>query len=569
MKVRKISLTLQILLINIAVLIVTTIILGAGTMINMKSAMMHQIRQRMLDLANTSAANIDGDFLQNVSEAYIGTARYDEAMARMIMFRDNTDLEYIYCMRQTGPDSFEYTLDADPEEPADFGDPVEVTDALINAGNGTPDVDDEPYEDDWGRHYSAYSPIRNSRGDVVGVMGVDFSAQWFDDQVTGQLRTIVLLSIVILAVSIALILFIMGRVNKGFRTLNEKICEIADGSGDLTKNIEITSGDEFEVIAGNMNTFIGQIRDIVSGVKSNVDDTVSSAGELAALAEQASDTMGSLSQAISGVSSGAAQQANDVNDASGNVVSIVNRLTDVSDTISVAEGCTTGMTENSIKVAESFDVLIEDIQKSMKELEQVTREIGVVGSSVDEVISTAEVINAIANQTNLLSLNASIEAARAGEAGRGFAVVAEEIGKLAIQSNDSAASIKKIMDELKVQTGKTIGLVKKLNDVMSGQERTSCESRDYLFTLFDAINNTKDSFDTISKNVEDIKGACNELNSTIESLSAISEENAASAEVTAASFTEIAGIISSVTEKSETMSEQSGKLGSIVGNYKV
>ena len=569
MKVRKVSLTMQIMIINIAVLLITTLVLGIGTMVNMKSVMMHLIRQRMLDIANTAAASMNGDFLDGVTEAYVGTPRYDEVMNTMNVFKEHTDLEYIYCMRQTGPEAFEYTLDADTEEPADFGDSVEVTDALIMAGSGTPDVDDEPYEDDWGRHYSAYSPVFTSSGKVAGVVGVDFSAQWFDDQVSTQIRTILILSSVILAVSIAVILFIISRINHGFRTLNDKLCDIADGSGDLTKNIEITSGDEFEVLAGNMNTFVGQIREIVAGVKSNVDDSISSSGELASLAEKASDTMGSLSQAVSGVSAGAVQQANDVNNASGNVVSIVNRLSEVTDTIVVAEECTGGMSENSGKVAESFDVLIEAIHNSMEELQQVTKEIGAVGSSVDQVINAADAINAIANQTNLLSLNASIEAARAGEAGRGFAVVAEEIGKLAIQSNESAASIKKIMDELKIQTGKTIGLVTNLNEVMSKQENTSRESREYLFTLFGDINNTKESFDAIRQNVDGIRGACDELNSTIESLSAISEENAASAEVTAGSFSEIAQIINSVTEKSEGINEQSNRLGEIVSNYKV
>ncbi len=569
MKVRKVSLTTQILIFNIAVLLLTTIILGTAMTVNMKSVMMHQIRQRMLDLANTAAAGVNGDFVETVSEVYIGTARYNEVMDVMGVFRDNTDLEYIYCMRQTGPDSFEYTIDADPEEPADFGSPVEVTDALLVAGSGTPDVDDEPYEDDWGRHYSAYSPIHNSAGKIVGVLGVDFSAQWFDDQVATQIGTILIIGGIIFVVSMVVIFLIMSKIKKGFSTLNDKLCDIADGSGDLSKNIEIETGDEFEVLAGSMNTFIGQIRDIVSGVKSNVEDSITSSGELAALAEKASDTMSNLSQAIAGVSSGAIQQADDVNAASGNVVSIVNRLSDVADTISVAEDHTVAMSDNSIKVAENFDELIEAIQNSMTELERVTSEISMVGNSVDEVIKAADVINAIANQTNLLSLNASIEAARAGEAGRGFAVVAEEIGKLAVQSNDSAASIKKIMDELKVQTGKTINLVTNLNDVMSKQEETSNNSKGYLFTLFDDITNTKESFDAIRMNVEGIKAACDELNSSIESLSAISEENAASAEVTAGSFSDIAGIIGSVTERSEGISAQSNKLGEIVSSYKV
>ena len=93
MKVRKISLTLQILIINILVLLVTTVVLGAGTLINMKSVMLHLIRQRMLDLANTAAANIDGDVLESITADDIGGEAYDEVMARMAVFRDNTDLE--------------------------------------------------------------------------------------------------------------------------------------------------------------------------------------------------------------------------------------------------------------------------------------------------------------------------------------------------------------------------------------------------------------------------------------------------------------------------------------------
>ena len=568
MKVRRISLTLQILLINVVILVVATAVLGTISVNQSASAMDHLIKQRMMDIANTAAAEIDGDVLDALEDGDQETAEYASVLEDLAAYRDNTDLEYIYCMEKSG-NGFIFTVDADPEEPADWGDEVEITDALVAAGNGKGAVDDEPYADEWGNHYSAYSPVFTSSGKVAGVVGVDFSADWYDEQIASNIRTVVFTSLIILAVSILAILFLSSRINKGFKTLNNKLSDIADGSGDLTKKIEISSGDEFEVIAGNMNTFIDQIRDIVSGVKNNVDVSVEDSRELTDITERASETMNELSNAISGVSSGALQQAEDVNSASDNVKTIVERLSEMSETVETAEECTKSMADNSSYVSKTFEELIASIQESMRELAQVTDGMANVGNFVEEVTNAADVINSIANQTNLLSLNASIEAARAGEAGRGFAVVAEEIGKLAVQSNESSASIKTIMDELKTQTDKTIGLVTKLNDVMSKQETTSMNSKESLTTLFDDISSTRENFETIKENVDDINNVCNILNDAISSLSAISEENASSAEITANACTEITDIINNVSERADNIKNQSDDLGNMVGKYKV
>jgi methyl-accepting chemotaxis protein len=571
MKVRKISLTLQILVVNILVLLFATVVLGTVSTKQSKVIMQELIRQRMLDISNTAAASVDAEVLETITEDDVvnQTEAYQTIINELAIYRDNTNLEYIYCMEQTGPENFIFTVDSAIDDAADYGEEVELTDALAIAGTGTAAVDDEAYEDEWGKHYSSYSPIFNSANKMVGIVGVDFSADWYEEQISSYVRKVTLLSIAILVVSAILVVFIIKKINRSFVALNDKLCDVADGSGDLTKNVEIMSGDEFETIALNMNRFIGQVRGIVSGVKGNVETSIASSNELSVIADEASETVDSLTQTISNVSQGAAQQADDVNDASEKVANIVDRLSEMSQTIKVAENCTNSMSDNSSQVSQNFDILLKAMRQSMTELEQVTREISAVGASVEEVTNAADAINAIANQTNLLSLNASIEAARAGDAGKGFAVVADEIGKLAVQSNESAASIKQIMDELSRQTGKTIELVKDLNSVMSQQEKTSRDSMESLTTLFDNINNTKDSFNNIRTNVAGISEACDVLNGTIESLSAISEENAASADATADAFTEITRIIGNVSDKADSIKNQSDELGGMVGSYNV
>ncbi len=568
MKVRRISISTIILVIVIVVLVVSSVTLSIFSINHSNGSMRIAVNQRMLDVANCAAASVNGDNLKILTAEDKGTPEYEDVYKALELFKNSVSLEFVYAIMNKGNNQFTFSVDPS-DDPAEFGEPVECTEALIAASKGTPGVDEEPYEDDWGLHYSAYSPVYDSEGKVAGIIGVDFDAGWYDEQITSHTRTVVIVSLITIALGVLVALWIALNIKKRFRMLNAMLVDLADGSGDLTKKLIINSGDEFEVIAGNMNVFIGQMCSIVGGVKENVTEFINASDDLSVAAEKATGTMDNLSIAISEVAKGASVQAEDVSNSSEDVKEIVEKLSEMTESAHKAEKYADDMSESSNEVSGSFDGLISAIKDSMEQLMQVTKEIESVGTSVDSVIEAANIIDSIANQTNLLALNASIEAARAGEAGRGFAVVAEEIGNLAAQSNTSASSIKNIMSELKGQTSEAIRLVSRLNVVMHEQEKTSTVSRESLSSLFEVIEETKKSFVMVRNGAADIQVVCGKLNDTISELSTISEQNESSSQETASSVEEIKDITQTVSDKAEKIKSLSGKLGNMVGGFRV
>ncbi|MBO4266817.1 MAG: response regulator [Lachnospiraceae bacterium] len=160
------------------------------------------IQQRMLDIANCASGSLDGDALGALTKDDVGSDVYNDLYRRLAVFRDNVELEYIYSIREEADGQFVFTMDLDQETPAAYGDSVEYTEALARAGDGISAVDEEPYTDKWGEFYSAYSPVFDSKGNVAGIIAVDFSADWFDGQLTSQMRSTVVSYLIILLISL-------------------------------------------------------------------------------------------------------------------------------------------------------------------------------------------------------------------------------------------------------------------------------------------------------------------------------------------------------------------------------
>lgn len=351
--------------------------------------------------------------------------------------------------------------------------------------------------------------------------------------IVAQVSGIKRLTILLVAIA-SLVAIIMGSLMAGSygRTINKIVHNLKKvGKGDLTVSITTKRKDEFKLLAEGITDMVTSMKDLIT----NVTDA---SAELAEAATQVAESTGTFIQtsdgiknAISEIETGTSKLDTDSADCLEQMDSLSQKIGFVSEsaaeisvlTDSTGEAITAGinsMEELNRSTASTTEVTSHVIL-AIQELEEKSRSIG-------KIINT---INEIAEETNLLSLNASIEAARAGEAGRGFAVVAEEIKKLADQSMGSASEIEHIVEEIIAGTGDVVTAAKKAEEIVKSQE--------------DAVNYTTGSFEKIDQKVDSLMVSLTQINQNVEnmehsraaSLAAIESISSISAQTAAGSTT--------------------------------
>lgn len=184
-------------LVILACLFLLLVSVFMGTVLTNQSgdALRKQIRARMLDVSDSAAALLDGDELEKLTAEDEGSEAHEREMAVLRAFQDHVDLAYIYGIRDMGDGTFTFTIDPTVADPTEFGEPVEFTDALYAASRGVSAVDEDAYSDRWGRFYTAYSPVFDSSGNIAGIVGVDFEASWYEQQIKRQRTTVVIFGV--------------------------------------------------------------------------------------------------------------------------------------------------------------------------------------------------------------------------------------------------------------------------------------------------------------------------------------------------------------------------------------
>ncbi len=241
---KRFSFTTRFVLLFGALLLAANIAMGYMVFTQSWTAMRELINKSMLDVVKSAAGSIDGDKLGALTEDDVDGPVFRDIAKQLLVFQTSTDIHFIYAVKQVDDNTFVFTVDPDPVDPGEFGEEVLMTPALVSAATGVPTVDKEHAADEWGDFYSAYSPVFDSSGKIAGIVGVDFDAAWYEQQLNKYTISIAALTIGSVLIGSTTVVFITNRVRKRFKELDEGLSDLSHDVDVLMSEVRGCDGSE-------------------------------------------------------------------------------------------------------------------------------------------------------------------------------------------------------------------------------------------------------------------------------------------------------------------------------------
>lgn len=324
---------------------------------------------------------------------------------------------------------------------------------------------------------------------------------------------------------------------------------------------------------GVMNRAILSLQQELSHVTANIneqcDKLYAAAGSMAQSVHETVNTVEQVEKAVGEIAEGATSQAAETQTATEQIIAMGNMIEETDAEVEELRANARKMQSAGEQATEIIGALSEVNQQTKDAIAVIAKQTDVTNESALKIKTAVDIITDIAEETNLLSLNASIEAARAGEQGRGFAVVAGQIQKLAEQSNESAQQITSIIELLIQETQRSVQTMTDVKTVIDKQDENVNQTEEAFGDVKDGITQSIEGIQVIARRVKELDEARVKVVDVVQNLTAIAEENAASTEQTSASATEMSAIMESIDSNVKDLNEVANLLRDSMSKFKI
>ncbi len=344
--------------------------------------------------------------------------------------------------------------------------------------------------------------------------------------------------------------------------LSKRVYSLADMDFRADEKLELLGKrrDETGSMARALTYMRQEMVEVVNGITAQSKELFEASNDMSESAAHITASVNDVEKAISEIAQGATSQAQETQTATENVILMGNMIEETNTQIEELHSSASGMLSSAEKALDILKQLNEVNNQTKAAIDTVYEQTNTTNASALKIKKATDIITDIAEETNLLSLNASIEAARAGEQGRGFAVVASQIQKLAEQSNESARQIGDIINQLMADSEKSVDTMKDVKAVIDKQDEYVANTEESFHEVNDGIQKSIEGIRTIADKTEQLDQARVKVVDVVQNLTAIAEENAAGTEETSASAVEVGNTMIEMAEEAKHLNDIANKM---------
>ncbi len=412
------------------------------------------------------------------------------------------------------------------------------------------------------QYFGYYIPLFDfETGETVGMVFAGMQKEIVDSQIRQITMIIVALAVVLMIFCAVLIFMIVGKMSKRLSIGVNALEEVAQGKLNFKFDDDsLRQTDEVGEICRVIKKLEENLSDIIKNVISGSKELLEASDNLRNRTSITSEHVEQMEKAVNEIAIGAGSQAEETQSATENIILMGNMIEEAAGELDNLNHKARNLKAGGEAVMDVIRELQESNAKTGESIDIIYEQTNVTNESAQKIKEATALITNIAEETNLLSLNASIEAARAGEQGRGFAVVAAQIQKLAEQSNESARQIERIILSLIEDSDKSVITMNEVKEIMEQQSQNVMKTNEQVAQLVEEVEQSIGVIDEVSAKTAKINEARSSVVDTVQNLSAIAEENAASTEETSASVTEISGIINEIADEAHELKTISNQM---------